>query len=231
MKAMILAAGRGERLRPLTDTTPKPLLYIGQERLLERAIRMLSRHGFYDIVINVAYLSSTIINTIGDGTKQGVHIHWSDEKDAKLNTGGGILHALPKLDNDMFLVINSDLYTDWTPTPISLPAKTWAHLVMVENPPHHSKGDFFLTSDGQISNTSNTAEDKCLTFGGIAYYRPALFENYAEQTQQQQFALAAVLRDAIAQGKVRGEHYVGKWHDTGDTERLLKLRQSVDKLA
>jgi MurNAc alpha-1-phosphate uridylyltransferase len=217
MKAMILAAGRGERMRPLTDTFPKPLLEVGGKRLIEYHIEALRDAGITEIVINVAYLGQKIIDTIGDGGRYGVSIQYSVENEA-LETGGGIFKALPLLGEKPFLVVNGDVWTDIPFSSLVGKAIEGAHLVLVDNPPHNPKGDFCLNKEF----VEPEGKDK-LTFSGIGIYHPALFQN----EKPGRFPLAPLLRDAMVQKKVSGEHFQGFWSDIGTPERLEELDQQL----
>ena len=217
MKAMILAAGEGTRLRPLTDRIPKPLIRIGQHSLIERHLQRLANAGFTRIVINVRYKKQLLVDALGDGTDYGMKISYSDESDAILDTGGGIKRALPLLGNDVFLAINADVYTDWQPATFDLPADRQVHLLLVENPRHHPGGDFALER-----GTVTPAERKRLTYAGIGYYRPELFAAMPGT----RFKLAQVLKAAIAGGEVSGERYDGFWADAGTPESLAELKKS-----
>jgi len=223
MRAMILAAGRGERMRPLTDNTPKPLLKIGDKRLIEYHIEALRDAGVRDIVINVAYLGEKIIQTIGDGSAYGVAIHYSRESEA-LETGGGIFQALPLLcgerGDEPFLVVNGDVWTDISFTSLVNKVVRSVHLVMVDNPEHNLSGDFCL-QDGLVYSDG---EPK-LTFSGIGVYHPSLFENCTAG----RFPLAPLLREAMLAGTVSGEHYQGIWNDIGTPERLAEIDRSLVK--
>ena len=213
MKAMILAAGRGERMRPLTDATPKPLLAVHGTPLLDRLISQLARAGFTDIVINIAHLGERIRAHLGTGARLAVDIRYSDEGPAGLETGGGIHRALPLLACDPFLVVNGDIYTDYDFARLPTSLAGLAHLVLVDNPEHHPEGDFGLR-DGRVADAAPR-----LTFAGIGVYRAALF---AEATAER-FPLAPLLRHAAARGMISGEHYRGPWTDVGTPERLAAL--------
>ena len=213
MKAMILAAGRGERMRPLTDVTPKPLLAVHGTPLLDHLISQLARAGFTDIVINIAHLGEKIRAHLGTGARLSVNISYSDEGPAGLETGGGIRRALPLLACDPFLVVNGDIYTDYDFARLPASLAGLAHLVLVDNPDHHPEGDFGL-HDGQITDAAPR-----LTFAGIGLYRAALFADLTAE----RFPLAPLLRRTAARGMVSGEHYRGPWTDVGTPERLAAL--------
>jgi N-acetyl-alpha-D-muramate 1-phosphate uridylyltransferase len=223
MKAMILAAGRGERLRPLTDHTPKPLIEAGGHSLLDWHLRALADAGFHEVVINLAWLGGHIRTAIGDGRAYGLAITYSDEGEQALETAGGIIHALPLLGDEPFAVINGDIWTDYPRTRLEPPAPgRLAHLVLVDNPPHNPGGDFGLEA-GMVGSGDHTHPR--FTFAGIGVYEPALFRNRPAGVT----ALAPVLREAMAAGRVSGEHYGGTWHDVGTQERLHALRACLDR--
>lgn len=214
LKAMILAAGRGERMRPLTDACPKPLLQVGGKALIHHHLEALARAGFRDLVINHAHLGEMIERSLGDGARWGVHISYSPEPSGALETGGGIRNALKLLGDGPFLVVNGDVWTDYDFTKARCPARMLAHLVMVDNPPHHKSGDFALQRE-MLCDTG----DERLTFSGIGVYRPELFSGTAGGA----FSLAPLLRQAIARGRVSGEYHRGVWTDVGTPERLQQL--------
>lgn len=214
MKAMILAAGRGERMRPLTDRTPKPLLRAGGKALIEHLIEALAAAGFRELVINHAHLGAQVEVALGDGARYGARIAWSREPEGALETGGGIFQALPLLDSEYFLVVNGDIWTDYPFARLAQRPQALAHLVLVDNPVHHREGDFALT-DGRVQVTGRTR----LTFSGIGVYHRDLFRG----CQPGRFPLAPLLRAAMERGEVTGEHYTGRWHDIGTRERLAEL--------
>lgn len=214
MKAMILAAGRGERMRPLTDHTPKPLLKVGGKPLIAWHLERLAAAGFQDIVINHAHLGEQIESALGDGSQWGVRIQYSPEKIA-LETAGGIANAMPLLGNVPFLVVNGDVYTDIDFGTLKLVPPNLAHLVMVNNPPQHAAGDFALSS-GKLSADGTEK----LTFSGIGIYQPSLFASIVRGDAAK---LAPLLKAAMAQGLVSGSHHRGAWHDIGTPERLQAL--------
>ena len=225
MKAMILAAGRGERMRPLTDHTPKPLLKVGGKPLIVWHLERLTKAGFKEVVINHAHLGEQIEQALGDGSQWGLHIQYSPEKIA-LETAGGIANALPLLGSEPFLVVNGDTFTEVNLGVLThvLQANNHAHLVLVKNPPQHPNGDFAIEA-GRLKNIG----EKMLTFSGVGVYHPDLF---ASVVRGESAKLAPILRQAIAENKATAEYYQGVWHDIGTPERLnmldeeLKLRAS-----
>jgi len=218
MKVLILAAGRGERLRPLTDHTPKPLLEAGGRTLIERTILALAQAGFTDLVINLAHLGGQIQSRLGEGGRLGVRIAYSPEGNGALETGGGIHHALPLLGKEPFLVVNGDLATDYPFERLGKQPEGLAHLVLVENPSHHPEGDFVLEG-GKLSAIGEVRH----TFSGIGVYRPELFA----ACRSGKFPLAPLLREAMAKGLVSGEVYRGFWMDIGTVERLAEFDERL----
>jgi len=218
MKAMILAAGRGERMRPLTDKTPKPLLKAGDSSLIEHQINRLRKAGYHDIVINIAWLGEQIRQKLGDGREYSVNIEYSDEGEYALETGGGIFKALPLLGSNHFLVVNSDIFCDHPLAPPSLLNDYLAHLILVSNPEHKTQGDFSLDR-GLVRNSTTE-----LTFSGIGWYHPVLFSD----SKPGKFPLAPLLRQAVEQNQVSGEHYKGEWQDIGTAKRLRQLQQRFE---
>jgi MurNAc alpha-1-phosphate uridylyltransferase len=219
MKAMILAAGRGERMRPHTDHTPKPLLQAGGRPLIVHHIEALASAGFRELVINHAHLGEQIEAALGDGSRWGVRIRYSPETTA-LETGGGIFNALPLLGKAPFLVVNGDVWTDYRFALPELASGILAHLVLVDNPVQHPDGDFALCS-GRVAN----AGERRLTFSGIGVYHRQLFAD----CQPGAFKLAPLLRTACERGQVSGEHYRGVWMDIGTPERLQRLDGMLKK--
>ena len=218
MKAMILAAGRGERMRPLTDHTPKPLLTVGGKPLIVWHLERLAKAGFKEVVINHAHLGEQIEEVLGDGSVWGLTIQYSPETIA-LETAGGIANALPLLGEAPFLVVNGDVFTEIDFGALQLLSPNLAHLVMVDNPPQHPDGDFVLDS-GKVADQGNQK----FTFSGVGIYHPALF---VDVEQGQAAKLAPLLRLAMAKGLVTGEHYHGVWHDIGTPERLSFLDKQL----
>jgi MurNAc alpha-1-phosphate uridylyltransferase len=221
MKAMILAAGRGERMRPLTDVTPKPLLPVAGRPLIVWHLERLARAGFREIVINHAHLGDQIETLLGDGAAWGLHIAYSAEPQGALETAGGIANALPLLGEGPFLVVNGDIFCDWDFARARdvLSADALAHLVLVPNPPQHAAGDFTLAGD-----TVGVGADNRLTFSGIGIYRPALF---AGIDRGRPAKLAPLLVEAIAAGRIRGERHAGRWVDVGTPARLAALDAEI----
>ena len=220
MKAMILAAGRGERLRPLTDSTPKPLLKVGEKCLIEYHLFKLAQTDINEVIINTAWLGDQIQQTLGNGEKYGLTIHYSDEGGQALETAGGIIKALPLLGDEPFLIINGDIFTDYDfKQLIDFKLHGEAHLVMVENPDHNHKGDFVL-DDGLLKNTG----ESLYTYSGIGIYTRQFFAGYPEGVT----ALAPILKEKIAQQKVSGELYKNAWTDVGTIERLQQLNDQLN---
>ncbi|MET0067535.1 MAG: N-acetylmuramate alpha-1-phosphate uridylyltransferase MurU [Candidatus Thiodiazotropha sp.] len=217
MKAMILAAGRGERMRPLTDSLPKPLLPVLGKPLIVHHIERLAAAGYHELVINHAHLGAMIEGELGRGDRWGVQIRYSAE-DSALETGGGIHRALPLLGEDPFLVVNGDVWTDYDFTRLHISAQDLAHLVLVPNPPQHPLGDFRLTQ-GRVEDMPGER----LTFSGIGVYRPGLFE----ACQAGAFPLAPILRRAMQAGRVSGERHQGYWVDVGTPQRLYELERRL----
>lgn len=218
MKCMILAAGSGTRMKPLTDVTPKPLLNVGGIPLIVWHLERLAHDGFTDIVINIAHLGYQIPQALGDGSEWGVNITYSDEQEeGGLETAGGIVKALPILGNEPFLVVNGDIWSDYDfQDHRKLAEGMLAHLVLVPNPEHNPEGDFALVNNKVV-------DAKSYTFSGIGYYSPKLFEGVPYGKS----ALAPLLRSAMKEGKVTGELYEGEWLDIGTPERLELLNAQL----
>ncbi|GIU21232.1 N-acetylmuramate alpha-1-phosphate uridylyltransferase MurU [Shewanella sp. MBTL60-007] len=219
MKVMILAAGRGERLRPLTDSLPKPLVEVAGKPLIVYHIEKLAAAGFNEIVINHAWLGHKLVERLGDGSQWQVSILYSEETSA-LETGGGIKQALSLLGDEPFLVINGDIFIDELPAIAALESDKLAHLWLVDNPVQHPNGDFSL----QGSQVSDVGSEK-LTFSGMGVYHPQLFKD----TPEGAFALAPLLRQAMADGLVSGCHYNHYWCDVGTIERLAHIEKRETK--
>ncbi len=214
MKAMILAAGRGERMRPLTDHTPKPLLHVGGKPLIVHHIEALRVAGFRDLVINLGHQGERIREALKNGRHLGVRIDYSLEPEGALETGGGIFQALPLLGPEPFLVVNGDIWCDYPFGRLPREPAGLGHLVLVNNRPHHPEGDFAL-QDGRIFHEGANR----LTFSGISVLRPDLFAGCIPG----RFPLAPLLRDAMIDGDIGGEYYPGVWRDIGTPERLREL--------
>ncbi len=216
MAAMILAAGRGERLRPVTDTVPKAMVEVGGEKLIDRHLGMLAVAGINTVVINLGWLGEQIVEHVGSGAQFGVRVVYSPEYDNVLETGGGIHRALPMLGADPFWVINADIFTD-----IELPAdeladETLAELILVPTPSHKANGDFDL-EDGNVSNGG----ERVLTFAGVSRYRPEFFA----QATAGRFSIVPMLRQAADDGRLAGRLFEGMWQDVGTPERLAELNR------
>ena len=214
---MVLAAGRGERLRPLTDHTPKPMLLVRGKPLIAWHLEALARAGVREVVINLSWLGDSIREGIGDGARYGLQVQYSQEPPGALEVGGGIAAALPLLGAAPFLVVNGDTFTDLEFTRLSIDPAALAHLMLVPNPEHHTRGDFVLNgravSDGPGPR---------LTYSGIGIFRPQLFANHPPG----RFPLLPLLRSAIAAGRLTGERYDGRWTDVGTVQRLTMLNEA-----
>ncbi len=215
MRAMLLAAGRGERLRPLTDEVPKSLVEVRGESLLERHLASIHAAGVRTVVINLGWLGDRIVERVGSGERYGLNVLYSQGGENILETGGGIHKALPMLGDEPFLVINADIYTDMPMPRIELAAEHVGHLVMVPSPGYRDGGDFDI-EDGLIRN----GETQKLTFSGVAMYRPAFFDG----CEPGRFPLAPMLREAADHGKLSGSLYQGLWADIGTPERLRAIQ-------
>ncbi len=217
---MVLAAGRGERLRPITDTLPKPLVPVGGKPLIVYHLEALARARIHEIVINLSWLGGQLRGTLGDGSAYGVSIQYSDEGAVALETGGGIFKALPLLGNAPFLVVNGDVWTDLEFSPLCATAAAdaqagaLARLVLVPNPPQHPRGDFALEGEHVID-----AEQQRLTYSGIGIYRPEFFQGCTPG----RFPLLPLMKRAMANRQLRGQMYPGRWCDVGTPQRLSEL--------
>jgi len=218
MNAMILAAGLGSRMRPLTDTLPKPLLEVKSKPLIVWHLEKLARNGFKEVVINIAHLGYMIPEYLGDGSKYGIKIFYSDEQEiGALESAGGIKKALPLLGDEPFLVVNGDVFSEYEfDSSFELKGKK-AHLILVPNPPHNPQGDFAL-KDGSLLNSAK----EMFTFSGIAYYDPSFFDEVALQKSP----LAPLLRDAITRKHISGEVFKKMWHDVGTPQRLEEINNA-----
>ena len=220
--AMILAAGRGERMRPLTDECPKPLIEIAGRPLIEWHLNALSDAGIRDAVVNLGWLGDELRASLGDGERFGVSLRYSEEGFPPLETGGGIFKALPLLGDGPFIVVNSDVWTDFSPATLRCPPGSFAHLVMVANPAHNPDGDFSL--DG--AQVSRDARGERLTFSGIGIYRAELFDG----CRPGRFSLVPLLWRAMSAGRVTGQRHAGTWIDVGDQDRLQQVRHLAAQL-
>lgn len=230
MKALIFAAGSGERMRPLTDTTPKPLLAVGGKRLIEWHLEKLAGCGIEDVVINTSWLAEQFPEVLGDGARWGLRIRYSHEGTTPLETGGGMLHALPLLGDEPFLLVNGDVWTDLDFATLPREPGGLAHLVMVDCPPQATQGDFALDPDGHVRSDG----PRRLTYAGIGVYRPRLLAGWREHSRDAgaddtppRFRLAPILRAHMARAEITGEHHRGRWTDVGTPERLRALDEQL----
>lgn len=219
MRALILAAGRGSRMRELTLSRPKPLLEVRGKPLIVWQIEALAAAGMVDLVINLSWLGEQIRSALGDGSLLGVRIRYSDEGATALETGGGMRAALPLLGDAPFVAVNADIHCDYDYRQLPLAPAGLAHLVLVDNPPQHPQGDFVLAADGLLQSTGEPR----LTFAGIGVYRPQLLLSHPPGV----FALAPLLHQAIAAGQISAEHHRGHWCDVGTPERLAALHDQA----
>ena len=218
MRAMILAAGRGERLRPLTDTVPKPLLDVGGKLLIEHHLEALAASGFREVIINLSHLGDQIRDSLGNGSAWGLNIHYSPEPQGALGTGGGIKQALPLLGESPFAIINGDVFSSYPLARLRAIKCDHAHLVLVPNPAHNPNGDFEL--QGGYVHSNGQAP---YTFSGISVYHPRFFKSAPTGN----FSVVPMLQSAMALQRVTGEFYKGVWHDIGTLERLEALRKQL----
>lgn len=232
MKALLFAAGRGERMRPLTEVTPKPLLRVGGGMLIEHHLRRLAAAGITDVVVNTAHLAEQFPPALGDGARCGVHIRYSQEGKAALETGGGMLHALPLLGGAPFLAVNADTFTDFDFASLPQEPRGVAELVLVDNPPQHPQGDFGIDVAGKLlPHADAPGATQALTFAGIGVYRPGILRDWqaiigdapGAHANPPRFSLTPLLRAAIARGEITWRHHRGTWADIGTPERLATL--------
>jgi MurNAc alpha-1-phosphate uridylyltransferase len=235
MKALVFAAGLGERMRPLTDTTPKPLLRVGGKRLVEWHLEKLAARGIREVVLNTSWLADQFPAALGDGAHWGLRIRYACEGHTPLETGGGMLNALPLLDdapgsNQAFLLINGDVWSDYDFARLPAEPTGLAHLVMVDSPAHATRGDFSLDADGHLHDTG----PQKLTYSGIGVYRPQLFDGWrsivpdpAMVDGKPKFPLAPLLRAHMPHGAITGEHHCGRWTDVGTPQRLAQLEAEL----
>jgi MurNAc alpha-1-phosphate uridylyltransferase len=248
MKALIFAAGLGERMRPLTDTTPKPLLTVGGKPLIVWHLQKLAAIGIHDVVINTSWLAKRFPEILGDGSQFGMHLEYTYEGPTPLETGGGMWHALPllgreRISEEPFIAINGDIWTDYDFAKLPRDPIGDAHLVMVDNPEHNARGDFTLLRNGQLLSATPHPDEVAetgdpgmrLTFSGIGVYRPSLFDDWRRiigdapgaREKQPRFKLAPLLRAAMNCNAVTGERHPSQWTDVGTPERLEILNRSV----
>lgn len=248
MKALIFSAGLGERMRPLTDTTPKPLLAVGGKPLIVWHLQKLAAIGILDVVINTSWLAKSFPDMLGDGSDFGLQLEYTYEGPTPLETGGGMWQALPllgreRISEEPFIALNGDIWTDYDFAKLPQAPIGDAHLVMVDNPDHNPRGDFTLLRDGQVLSSAPHPEEIAetgdagvrLTFAGIGVYRPSLFDDWRRvignapgaQEKPPRFKLAPLLRAAMGRNSATGEHHTGRWTDVGTPERLEALNQSL----
>jgi len=229
MRALVLAAGLGERMRPLTNTTPKPLLLAGGKSLIAWHLEKFAAIGVTDVVVNTSWLASEFPKALGDGSRWGLNLHFSFEGPVPLETGGGMLNALPLLGEEPFIAVNGDVWTDFDFAKLPREPRGVAHLVLVDNPPQHPQGDFALHDDGRVLDAPG------LTFAGIGVYRPSLFDDWrsivgdapgADETPPR-FRTPPLLRAAMGRGDVDGTHHTGRWTDVGTPARLAELDAQI----
>lgn len=230
--ALILAAGRGERMRPLTDHTPKPLLPVGGKPLIAWSLEKLAAAGYDQVVINTSHLAEQFPAALGDGSRWGLAIHYAYEGPVALETGGGMLNALPLLGDGGFLAINGDIWCDADLAALPSTPAGLAHLLLVDNPAHHAQGDFALDADGRVHEDGEPR----LTFSGIGVYRPGLLDGWrdvvgtpTDPAAPPRFKLVSLLLAAMRRGQVSGVHYRGVWNDVGTPARLEALRAELDR--
>lgn len=231
MKALILAAGLGERMRPLTDHTPKPLLPAGGKPLIAWHLEKLAATGIRDVVINTSWLASQFPQALGDGTQWGLRLQYSHEGDVPLETGGGMLHALPLLGSDPFVLVNGDIWTDYDFARLPREPAGLAYLVMVDRPGHATHGDFALDDNGHV----RAEGANLLTYAGLGVYRPQLLADWHDivdeppgaNEQPPRFRLAPILKARMPEGSITGEHHRGRWTDVGTPERLAVLNRKL----
>lgn len=227
MKALVFAAGLGERMRPLTQATPKPLLEAGGKPLIAWHLEKFAAMGIEEVVVNISWLAERFPQVLGDGGRWGLRIRYSHEGAAPLETGGGMLHALPLLGDAPFLLVNGDVWTDFDFATLPREPSGLAHLVLVDRPPQATHGDFALDQDGQVRSDGPHR----LTYAGIGVYRPQLLDGWARIAAGEagaadippRFRLAPILRAHMAADAITGEHHRGRWTDVGTPQRLAEL--------
>lgn len=231
MKALIFAAGLGEHMRPLTDRMPKPLLQVGGKSLIVWHLEKLAACGVEDVVINTSWLAGQFPQALGDGSHWNLRIRYSYEGTTPLETGGGMLYALPLLGDDPFLLVNGDIWTDYDFAKLPREPAAMAHLVMVDRPGHATNGDFALDADGYVRPDGGDR----LTYSGLGVYRPQLFQGWSAVAGDEpgasqlppRFKLAPVLKALMPHNAITGEHHRGRWTDVGTPQRLAELDASL----
>ena len=226
-RALIFAAGRGARMRPLSDATPKPLLSVGGKRLIEWHLEKLATAGVRDVVVNTSHLAEQFPAALGDGSRWDLRIHYSYEGPEPLETGGGMQRALPFLGREPFIALNGDIWCDMDFSTLRQNPTGLAHLVLVDNPPHHPRGDFLLRGGVLEDDSEELAATRGsgvrLTFAGIGVYRPELLDGQAPG----KYSIVPLLRAAMRTGRVSGEHFRGRWSDVGTSQRLDDLDRAL----
>lgn len=231
MKALIFAAGLGERMRPLTNHTPKPLLQVGNRPLIAWHLEKLAALGVSDVVVNTSWLAEQFPATLGDGSQWGLRLHYSYEGPTPLETGGGMLHALPLLGDEPFLLVNGDIWTDYDFALLPRQPAGLAHLVMVDRPVHATNGDFALDADGHVRADGGLL----LTYSGLGVYRPNLLDDWRAMVGSEpgadrdppRFKLAPILKSKMPAALITGEYHRGHWTDVGTPERLASLNHAL----
>ena len=234
MRALVFAAGLGERMRPLTDTTPKPLLEVGGKPLIAWHLEKLAALGITEVVVNTSWLAPRFPELLGDGSRWGLRLHYSHEGPVPLETGGGMLHALPLLGDAPFIAVNGDIWSDYDFARLPRQPRGDAHLVLVDNPEHHPQGDFVLEGDGRLASEGSGK----LTFSGIGLYHPRFLVHWRNaigpaagaDEDPPRFRLAPLLRAAMERGQVSGEQHLGRWTDVGTPQRLQALDRELQPL-
>lgn len=232
MKVLIFSAGLGERMRPLSDATPKPLLRAGGKRLIEWHLESLARAGVRAVVVNTAHLAAQFPEALGDGSRHGVRIEYSREGATPLETGGGMLHALPLLGREPFIAVNGDIWTDFDFAALPREPAGVAHLVLVDNPPHRPQGDFGIADDGRLLPFADSpGAQRALTFAGIGVYRPEFLDGWREvigdapeaQENPPRFSITPLLHAAIAKDQIGWQQHHSAWFDIGTPQKLEEL--------
>jgi len=232
MKALVFAAGLGERMRPLTEHTPKPLLHAGGRPLIAWHLEKLAALGVREVVVNTSWLAAQFPEALGDGSRWNLHLHYAYEGPVPLETGGGMLNALPLLGQAPFLVVNGDIWTDFDFSLLPREPAGEAHLVLVDNPPQHPQGDYRLDAQGVLHHDRAAP---CLTYAGIGMYRPSILDGWravigdapgSERTPPR-FSVVPLQKHFMAQGRVTGQHHRGQWTDVGTPQRLQALEEAL----